>query len=294
MPLWTDITARLGIPIPKANESVVRAAFREAFEHIGQVCSEKTVTDAHAAAAAPHTGHLPLAHTDTDASTTAIHHTLGTGVNQAAQGSHTHIGLTPGAHTHIQTESHLSPDTDGAPASLHHTLGTGANQAAAGNHSHAITPPRPGMWIAAGAWALRPGGGSPQQLPHPDGSGELLLYFTASQDCFAGLVIPTTFPGGNVTMKLHWSTPSATQSCTWELTYGMAGQGDAYNPAHSTNHDGPKTVNSAGANQNTITSFTAAISVAHAGKYFRLRLSRNAGGTGEQAKVMGVEILWGP
>lgn len=63
---------------------------------------------------------------DTDSATTALHHTLGTGANQAAAGNH----------THTQAQSHASPDTDLAPSSLHHTLGSGANQAAAGNHSH--------------------------------------------------------------------------------------------------------------------------------------------------------------
>lgn len=64
---------------------------------------------------------------DTDSATSALHHTLGTGANQAASGTH----------THTQATSHNSPDTDSATSSLHHTLGTGANQAAAGNHVHA-------------------------------------------------------------------------------------------------------------------------------------------------------------
>lgn len=64
---------------------------------------------------------------DTDTGPTSIHHTLGTGANQAASGTH----------THIQTQSHNSPDTDSSTSSLHHTIGTGANQAAAGNHVHA-------------------------------------------------------------------------------------------------------------------------------------------------------------
>lgn len=63
---------------------------------------------------------------DTDSGTTSLHHTLGTGANQAAAGSH----------THTQATSHSSPDTDSATSALHHTIGTGANQGAAGNHTH--------------------------------------------------------------------------------------------------------------------------------------------------------------
>lgn len=63
---------------------------------------------------------------DTDASTSALHHTLGTGAFQAAAGNH----------THTQATSHGSPDTDASTSALHHTLGTGANQAAAGDHTH--------------------------------------------------------------------------------------------------------------------------------------------------------------
>lgn len=63
---------------------------------------------------------------DTDASTSALHHTIGTGANQAAAGTH----------THTQANSHNSPDTDSSTSALHHTIGTGANQAAAGNHTH--------------------------------------------------------------------------------------------------------------------------------------------------------------
>lgn len=294
MPLWTETTTRLAIPIPKDNESVVRAAFREALEHIGQVAAAKSDTDAHAAAATPHSGHLTATHIDTDSSTTAVHHTLGTGVNQSAQGSHTHVGLAPGAHTHPQSESHNSPDTDGATSSLHHTIGAGGTQAAAGNHSHAIVPPRPGMWVNAGAWALRPAGGSPQQLPYADGSGELVLNFQPTQDCFAGLLVPTTFPGGQCTAKIHWYTPSAGQQVTWEITYALSGQGEAAMPAHSTSFGGAQVVNSAGAATKTITTFTTTIAIGAAGKDFRARLARNAGGTAENGIVTGVEFLWGP
>lgn len=64
---------------------------------------------------------------DTDTGTGSLHHTIGTGANQAAAGNH----------THTQAQSHGSPDTDTGTGSLHHTIGTGANQAAAGNHVHA-------------------------------------------------------------------------------------------------------------------------------------------------------------
>lgn len=67
---------------------------------------------------------------DTDAAAGSLHHTLGTGANQAASGTH----------THTQSQSHGSPDTDSAPTALHHTLGTGANQAAQGTHTHTADP----------------------------------------------------------------------------------------------------------------------------------------------------------
>lgn len=37
---------------------------------------------------------LQSSHIDTDTATTALHHTLGTGANQAAQGSHTHTDVS--------------------------------------------------------------------------------------------------------------------------------------------------------------------------------------------------------
>lgn len=88
------------------------------------------LTHDHSGSGARATSKLAQANThespDTDASTSALHHTLGTGANQAAAGNH----------THTQAQSHNSPDTDTATTALHHTLGTGANQAAAGNHTH--------------------------------------------------------------------------------------------------------------------------------------------------------------
>lgn len=82
-------------------------------------------------AASSHTHNQSDSHgtPDTDSATTALHHTIGTGANQAAAGNH----------THAQSESHGSADTDSATTSLHHTIGTGANQAAAGNHNHSGT-----------------------------------------------------------------------------------------------------------------------------------------------------------
>lgn len=58
---------------------------------------------------------------DTDSGTASLHHTIGSGANQAAAGNHTHAGLTA--------------DQAAGTASIR-TLGTGATQAAAGNHSH--------------------------------------------------------------------------------------------------------------------------------------------------------------
>jgi len=93
-----------------------------------------------------HTGYAATLHThlqseshnspDTDTATTALHHTIGTGANQAAAGNHTHAGYAATSHTHTQAQSHNSPDTDASPTALHHTIGTGANQAAAGTHTH--------------------------------------------------------------------------------------------------------------------------------------------------------------
>jgi len=84
---------------------------------------------------------------DTDSGTSSLHHTLGTGANQAAAGNHTH-SPTDVSHIHngndgssklFQANTHESPDTDTSTSSLHHTLGTGSNQAAAGNHTHTVT-----------------------------------------------------------------------------------------------------------------------------------------------------------
>ncbi|MFA5187342.1 MAG: hypothetical protein WC551_12760 [Patescibacteria group bacterium] len=80
---------------------------------------------------------------DTDAATTSLHHTVGTGANQAAAGNHAHTGVYTGvSHAHsgaandgpklVQANTHESADTDSAPTALHHTLGTGANQACSG------------------------------------------------------------------------------------------------------------------------------------------------------------------
>jgi hypothetical protein len=77
---------------------------------------------------------------DTDAAPTSLHHTLGTGANNACAGNDARLSdaRTPASHDHAgnklaQANTHESPDTDAAPTSLHHTLGTGANNACAGN-----------------------------------------------------------------------------------------------------------------------------------------------------------------
>lgn len=92
---------------------------------------------------------------DTDTATTALHHTLGTGANQAAAGNH----------THIQSQSHISPDTDAATTSLHHTLGTGATQAAAGNHTHTIA-----NFTSVAAGLVPASGGGTTNFLRADGS----------------------------------------------------------------------------------------------------------------------------
>lgn len=84
---------------------------------------------------------------DTDTATTALHHTLGTGANQAAAGTHAAQHKSGGVDAILLTElggtltvakTHASPDTDASATALHHTLGTGQYQAAAGNHTHSI------------------------------------------------------------------------------------------------------------------------------------------------------------
>src|SRR4051794_29429254 len=56
--------------------------------------------------------HAALTDVDTNASPSAIHHTLGTGANQAASGAHAH------AHSDL-----TGVDTDGGGTAIHHTLG---------------------------------------------------------------------------------------------------------------------------------------------------------------------------
>lgn len=89
----------------------------------------KSDVDGKAAATHSHPQSESHGSPDTDTATTALHHTIGTGANQAAAGNH----------THTQGESHGSADTDTATTAIHHTIGTGANQAAAGNHDHSGT-----------------------------------------------------------------------------------------------------------------------------------------------------------
>lgn len=84
---------------------------------------------------------------DTDTATSALHHTLGTGANQAAAGSHAAQHKSGGVDAILLSDlegtlavakTHASPDTDTSATALHHTLGTGQYQAAAGNHTHSI------------------------------------------------------------------------------------------------------------------------------------------------------------
>ena len=58
---------------------------------------------------------LQAAHIDTDSATTALHHTLGTGANQAAAGNHAHSGVYEPADATILKEADID-DTpvDGA------------------------------------------------------------------------------------------------------------------------------------------------------------------------------------
>lgn len=66
---------------------------------------------------------------DTDSATTALHHTLGSGANQAAPGNHSHT---------LPSHYHSGGDIDSGTVGVAYLpVGTGANNVAAGNHSHA-------------------------------------------------------------------------------------------------------------------------------------------------------------
>jgi hypothetical protein len=104
---------------------------------------------------------------DTDAAPTSLHHTLGTGANNACAGNDARLSdaRTPAAHDHAgnklaQANTHESPDTDAAPTSLHHTLGTGANNACAGNDARLSDTRDP----KAHALAHKSGGGDAIKL----------------------------------------------------------------------------------------------------------------------------------
>ena len=100
------------------------------------------------------------ANVDTDSSLTALHHTLGTGSNQAAAGDHEHsilnglsyedgyiilstannffMGKVSDGYVSSlsQSKTHDNVDTDTSLTALHHTLGVSSFQAAAGDHQH--------------------------------------------------------------------------------------------------------------------------------------------------------------
>jgi hypothetical protein len=119
-----------------------------------------TATHQHTAqeiAAHTHTEYSVTAHThtqaqshtspDTDVAPGSLHHTLGTGANQAAAGNHTHSGYAPSTHTHegysVSTHLHTGTySTEGhthseyaATAHNHDTAYAGASH----NHEYAAT-----------------------------------------------------------------------------------------------------------------------------------------------------------
>jgi hypothetical protein len=131
---------------------------------LGSVCqgNDARLSDARTPVSHDHSGNkLAQANThqsaDTDSTTTALHHTLGTGANQACAGSDSRLSdaRTPVSHDHsgnklAQANTHETADTDSATSSLHHTIGTSATQAAAGNHAHATM----GTFLLFGATSL--------------------------------------------------------------------------------------------------------------------------------------------
>lgn len=74
---------------------------------------------------------------DTDTATTALHHTLGTGANQAAAGNHTHGQL----HDAVTVADSTSIDLTltGQQISAAAIFGTGSGTVAEGNHTHSST-----------------------------------------------------------------------------------------------------------------------------------------------------------
>lgn len=72
---------------------------------------------------------------DTDTATTALHHTLGTGANQAAAGNHTHAQLHDAVTITDTTSINLT--LTGQQISADAIFGTTSGTVAEGNHTHA-------------------------------------------------------------------------------------------------------------------------------------------------------------
>ena len=152
---------------------------------------------------------------DTDSGTSSLHHTIGTGANQAAAGNHTHSI----AHTSL-----TGVDTDASTSAIHHTLGTGANQAAAGNHTHSSSGSSFMLFgivssvVASGATVyIGPGGyqtngnDNYMQVPVPVACtiSKLEVRFAGAQDASGSLVLTVRKNGVGTALTVTLSAGDA-------------------------------------------------------------------------------------
>lgn len=165
-------------------------------------------------------------------------------------------------------------------------VGAGATQVAAGNHTHA--PSKPTTQLLPASWGVPDTGGPTQVF---SATGEMLLAFAQGQSVYQSMVVPSLYTGTTVTVRVHWSTPSAGQAVTWVWSHAVADPGTAQVPTVAT----AATVagSSSGTNAETVTDLTFSLSAAQAGKLYRMALTRAASGSAQAASVSDVEIIWG-
>jgi hypothetical protein len=100
--------------------------------HTAQEISAHTHTE-YAVTGHTHTQAQSHGSPDTDTAATALHHTLGTGANQAAPGNHSHSGFANASHTHTEyaTSSHNHDTT-------YSKVGHNHSEYAPSDHTHSL------------------------------------------------------------------------------------------------------------------------------------------------------------
>lgn len=235
---------------------------------------------------------------DTDSGPTALHHTLGTGANQAAAGNHTHSGV----YEPVQTAASQAEAEAGTSTSLRSFTPERIKQAIAALAPGAVAARKETLWIPAAAMTPSTTNGAVSASAELATNKQMLvtLDFEAGADKYAqfAVAMPKSWNEGTVTAQFVWAHPATTVD--FGVAFGLQGvavsNDDAIDAAWGTEQLAVDTGGTT--NDIYITPETAAITIAGTpaeGDVVWFRVFRDVSDAGDTmavvAKLVGVKLF---